>query len=405
MENTTNPRKQRGLQIALQKDSVTKLENGWIVRSQTNPNKRYFVKPNLECNCPDHEQHNVTCKHAYAVEIILKKEIDQNGNIVVTQTKKVTYPQDWKNYTPAQCNEGRLFGGLLKDLVNGIEEPEQIMGRPRLSLKDTVFCAVQKVYSQLSSRRAHSRYGEAKDKEQIVKAPNYNSINILLNREDVTPILNNLLVLSALPLKSVETTFAPDSSGFRTTKFNEYCKEKHGTKKIHKWVKAHILVGTKTNVIANARITEGTGADCPQFGPMVTEANQSGFTIKEIPADMGYSSRANYELAQSIGATAYIPFKSNANGRARGSPVWKKMYHFFQMNNEEFMKHYHARSNVESAINMVKAKFGDGVKSKNFTAQKNELLCKLIAHNVVVLIHEMYELGIKPNFGSSPNIA
>lgn len=28
----------------------------------------------------------------------------------------------------------------------------------------------------------------------------------------------------------------------------------------------------------------------------------------------------------------------------------------------------------------------------------NELLCKLIAHDIVVLIHEMHELGITPDF-------
>jgi transposase len=138
---------------------------------------------------------------------------------------------------------------------------------------------------------------------------------------------------------------------------------------------------------------------------MVTEAYQNGFEIKEIPADMGYSSRANYNLAENIGATAYIPFKSNATGKSRGSWMWHKMFHYFQFNREEFFQHYHQRSNAESAFNMVKMKFGDKLKSKNFTAQKNELLCKLIAHNIVVLIHEMYELGIAPRFCSESPMA
>lgn len=63
---------------------------------------------------------------------------------------------------------------------------------------------------------------------------------------------------------------------------------------------------------------------------------------------------------------------------------------------------YHKRSNVESTFHMIKAKFGDKLKSKNPTAQENELLCKIIAHNVVVLIHEMHELGIKPEFNLAP---
>ena len=86
-------------------------------------------------------------------------------------------------------------------------------------------------------------------------------VNKFLNQEEVTPILNHLLILSSLPRKGVETNFAPDSSGFRTSQFNQYGVEKYGTKKAHKWVKAHILTGTKTNIIASARITEGNAND------------------------------------------------------------------------------------------------------------------------------------------------
>ena len=74
------------------------------------------------------------------------------------------------------------------------------------------------------------------------------------------------------------------------------------------------------------------------------------------------------------------------------------MYHYFQLNQEEFMAHYHKRSNVETTFHMIKAKFGDKLLSKNEVAQKNELLCKVLAHNIVVLIHEIEELGIRPDF-------
>ena len=47
---------------------------------------------------------------------------------------------------------------------------------------------------------------------------------------------------------------------------------------------------------------------------------------------------------------------------------------------------------------MIKSKLGDSLKSKNFIAQKNELLCKILAHNIIVLITEIYELGIEAQF-------
>jgi transposase len=63
-----------------------------------------------------------------------------------------------------------------------------------------------------------------------------------------------------------------------------------------------------------------------------------------------------------------------------------------------FMEHYHMRSNVESAFSMVKGKFGDSVRSKSDTGQVNEALCKVLAHNICVLIQAMHRLGIEPNF-------
>ncbi len=47
---------------------------------------------------------------------------------------------------------------------------------------------------------------------------------------------------------------------------------------------------------------------------------------------------------------------------------------------------------------MIKTKFGDYVKSKDKTAQLNEVLLKILCHNICVVIQEMFELGIEPQF-------
>ena len=38
------------------------------------------------------------------------------------------------------------------------------------------------------------------------------------------------------------------------------------------------------------------------------------------------------------------------------------------------------------------------MKSKSATAQVNEVLCKVLCHNLVVLIQSFYELGIESTF-------
>jgi len=67
-------------------------------------------------------------------------------------------------------------------------------------------------------------------------------------------------------------------------------------------------------------------------------------------------------------------------------------------NREEFLAHYHKRSNVKTVFHMVKSKFGDSVRSKTETAQVNEVLLKILCHNICVVIQEMFERGIEANF-------
>ena len=47
---------------------------------------------------------------------------------------------------------------------------------------------------------------------------------------------------------------------------------------------------------------------------------------------------------------------------------------------------------------MVKAKFGDSLRSKTDIAMVNEALCKILCHNICCLIQSMYELGIEATF-------
>lgn len=56
------------------------------------------------------------------------------------------------------------------------------------------------------------------------------------------------------------------------------------------------------------------------------------------------------------------------------------------------------RSNAETVFHMIKIKFKDNVRSKTKIAQINELLCKVLAHNIYVVIQEINELGIRGEF-------
>src|SRR3954462_627546 len=101
----------------------------------------------------------------------------------------------------------------------------------------------------------------------------------------MTPILNDLIVQSSLPLRTVETVFAPDSTGFSTSRFVRWFDEKYGTERSgREGVKAHAICGTKTNVVAHVIIEDKNAADCPRFKPLVEKAAEN-FAVKDVPAD------------------------------------------------------------------------------------------------------------------------
>jgi DDE family transposase len=322
---------------------------------------------------------------------------------------KPSYPQDWSAYNQAQTNEKALFQSLLHELCKGIGEPSQSMGRPRLPLDEMIFSAVFKVFSTVSGRRFISDLRDAQGKGYISKVPCYNSIFNYFESEVMTPYLKMMIEESSLPLQVIERDFAVDSSGFSTGVYQKWAdikwdgaRIKYGDKipntpKKRDWVKAHICCGVKTNVITAIEITDAHGGDHGHFEPLV-EATSQNFVIDSVAADKAYSSYRNTQFVFSKAGMPYIDFKANAKAHITSPAGWRRMFHYYSYNREEFMRRYHRRSNVETTFAMMKAKFGEKVRSKTPVAQKNEVLGKALCHNIACLIQSMYELGIKPEF-------
>jgi transposase len=116
-----------------------------------------------------------------------------------------------------------------------------------------------------------------------------------------------------------------------------------------------------------------------------------------VSADAAYASHENMNTVAALGATPFVAFKASAKPKDDGS-VYRKMFHYYSLRRDEFLSHYHKRSNVETTISMIKAKFGDSLRSKTDTAMINEALCKILCHNLCCLVQSAYELGVTVTF-------
>jgi transposase len=394
-------RQEKGLTLARDKRIHHVAGPTWVCPSQTKGDGAYIVNTqSATCTCPDHETRRVKCKHQWAVELSQTIETAPDGSQVVTESIKVTrktYSQDWPAYNAAQCEEKKTVQQLLRGLCDGIKTPTHAGRGPKpIPLSDAVFGMTMKVYSTASGRRATTDLEACADAGHMRKAPRYNTLFDRFGEADLTPILVKLIEQSAAPLASVETSFAIDSTGFGTSVYRRWYDAKYGREMSeHTWLKAHAMIGTTTNVVTAVKVTDSNGADSPQLPGLVTTTKQT-FTMAEVSADKAYLGHENLAAIEAVGATPYVPFKSNSQGD--GSAAWRKMWAVFIFKQEEFLAAYHKRSNVEATFSAIKRKFGAAVRSKRFTAQVNEILCKILCHNLSCLVHAMHELGIEPSF-------
>src|ERR1700727_874574 len=98
----SNAREERGLIIAAKQKIVQSKRdpNVYIVPSQNVTSTKYMVNVKAQtCSCLDFESRAQKCKHLFAAEFSIQREVDPTGTVTeietLTLTKRTTYKQDW----------------------------------------------------------------------------------------------------------------------------------------------------------------------------------------------------------------------------------------------------------------------------------------------------------------------
>jgi len=107
--------------------------------------------------------------------------------------------------------------------------------------------------------------------------------------------------------------------------------------------------------------------------------------IGDFCADPAYLSRNICNMVATLKKTPYIKPKKNSIRNSNGSQSWKKMVSLYQDNQDEFDKHYHKRSLVESVFAVLKGVFGNSLSSKKKLIQRKELALRVICYNIRVV--------------------
>ncbi len=392
-------RAQRGLAIVEGKGKHIRpvLEGKYLVPSQSRNAGSYFVDAAAgSCTCPDHEETGKRCKHIWAVLIVRHEVTLPDGSSVVTEEKRV-YSQHWPAYRRARMTEKGMFEKILRALCNGIKQPEyKGNGRPALPLSDVIFAAGLKTYTLFSGDRATSDIVACKERGLLDVAPHPNTIFRILRMPETLPVLRALINESARPLRMFETHAAIDATGVSTKNYVRWFDAKWGKeKREQKWIKLHMMIGVRTQIITAAKVTEGNKNDSPYL-PELLEETAANFDLKTVAADMGYLSRSNLGAIVKLGAEPRIPFK--VNSVENDDELSNRMLAFYTFNRPRFDAEYHRRSLTETTFSSIKRVLGGAVRAKSLEGQFAEVYLKCLGHNIRVLVQSIHELGIAPQF-------
>ena len=305
--------------------------------------------------------------------------------------KKKRWPRNEVLYNEIQRDEFLNFLDYIEFLRNKVCKSAR--------MKKMITCLlIWHKFPNLSARRAES-YLLFLRKFSVLKfgIPCFKTLVNYRGNNSMLKILDELIVESSKPLSVIEHDFGTDSTGIKTKLFSTWYSlriKKKIKKRDH--ITVHASMGIKSTIVTALDIEIKQGKDNKIFREHVDKTSEN-FKIDEWRGDGMYWAKLNCDKVAEKGGKSYFKCKTGKtawNGKQDGHPAWKEMNLQSKENKEEYDKHYHKRSKLESGNHSKKALHGDKVYSKLKSARINEETLRWINHNINVLNRAKHEWNI-----------
>lgn len=393
-------RQERGRKIA-RDGGIRRDGDVFAVPSDSNPDQYYLVNISSPhrplCGCADFIKTRSTCAHIWAVREILESR--ESETLPAFAPRSVTAKRDWSKYNEAEVRAPELILDILLALSEELPELPRQTGRARISPAVMFFLTAAKVYGEETNRSSIAMAKRLLGPEKWkVDHFHYNAFSNYLKRADTTDHVQWAICQTAAVFKDIEHTFIVDSTGIGTTGRARYREKRYGSEsyrsKHAEWRKLHAIIGRRHKVFCAAIVSADHGpgsGDSPNLRPLIKRTAAQGFRIENVLADAAYLGKDNIEAIVALGADPVIPFKSNSRPQ---HPLMKRLYLRFTAAFEEFHAKARERPIIECSFSMIKRKFSEAVRARDYTAQTNEALFLVLCHNLDVVVHAAIEFGV-----------
>lgn len=350
------------------------------------------------------------CWHWYAARL---KEVGDDDEFYA-EFRTETPPVDVSKQNEAYALEDEIVPQLARQLCATIPwDPPAGRGRPPVPLPDRCWQVLMQVESERGCRRGARRF---KSRDYLTGGKVRSDVNALsrfLNKKETTLLLQELLLLSSMPAASVETGIGVDGTGMDACRSSYYESEssKRGQKLRKPRIHVTMASGHQTNLITAAGISfpredarsesKAAPGETTYFVPLIEQTMRAKFrALAKITGDAAYGNQYNYQVGDRHGVTCFLEPKKNIKNVGRRDSAYSRGALMALGQPARFRAERGPHQNVEATNHSLKQVIGSEVRSKSQRAIKNEILCKLILHNLRLLVHRFVVEGQEVDFAS-----
>ncbi|MGI0055114.1 MAG: hypothetical protein ACREBZ_05305 [Thermoplasmata archaeon] len=304
----------------------------------------------------------------------LRKVIDTVRSQDFPYDRRAPKKVDWRAYDLAQAHE---MADMLQIIRLSVEAADRRLaarsrrrrgrGQPPTPAADVAKVLLMQSYLGVPNRVAEGIVRLLGPSLGLSAEFSYKTVERGYSRADVDALLDEVVVLSNLPVKDLEKVFSVDGSGSPTRKRQNYADSRSSQRRVekegsgafpkgsHDFVYSVFVVGAVFKLIAAYRNTlrhdVGELAFFPELARATKEVHPS---IEMMVGDGIYAGRPQVDLVTELGAVARFLPRRNITLKRFGSVGWVPMLMAMYRDPQGWLREYYQREASETANSVIK---------------------------------------------------
>lgn len=357
---------------------------------------------------------------------------EQRGNFlrnIITSVRTQDYPYDkrapkkvdWHAYDVAQAHEIadileiiRVSVDIAHRRLQARRKPKVRRGPPGVPVDEVVKVLLFQTYLGVSNRVAEGLTEILWMPLGLSQPFSYKTIERGYDRHRVDELLEEVLVLTNLPVKDLEKAFSVDGSGSPTRKKENYADIRERQRKNkeegrkgadrfptghHDFVYSVFMVGATFKLISAWRNTATHEEGETSFFPgLLAETKTRHPGMEMVLGDGAYAGRPQCDMAKALGVVPRFLPRRNATFKRYGSAGWVDMLWALVRGPQEWLSEYYQREASENANSVIKNDYPNPLRKRREGRRCTEDRLRGLCYNLKRLcyLHRLVGLSVKP---------